>query len=51
MPAGLRDLMQRSHALYSRILRLDAMVRDKLAAGEIPNFGMLSGPAPVALGE
>ncbi len=51
MPAGLRDLMVRSHALYSRILRLDAMVREKLEAGEVPNFGMLSGPAPVALGE
>lgn len=43
VPVGLRDLMVRSHALYSRILRLDAMVREKLAAGEIPNFAMVAG--------
>lgn len=43
LPAGLRNLLQRSHALYSRIQRLDAMVRDKLAAGEVPNFGMIQG--------
>ncbi|MDD4615897.1 MAG: DUF1465 family protein [Alphaproteobacteria bacterium] len=49
MPPGLRDLLMRSHALYSRILRLDAMVREKLAAGEVPNFAMLSGPAIIPL--
>lgn len=43
LPAGLRDLLARTHALYQRILRLDAMVRDKLAAGEVPNFGMIQG--------
>jgi regulator of CtrA degradation len=49
MPAGLRDLLVRSHALYSRIQRLDSMVRTKLAAGEVPNFGMLSGPNIVSI--
>lgn len=49
MPVGLRDLMARSHALYFRILRLDAMVREKLAAGEVPNFAMLSGPSIIPL--
>ncbi|MFA5041674.1 MAG: DUF1465 family protein [Bdellovibrionales bacterium] len=49
MPVGLRDLMMRSHALYSRILRLDAMVKAKLAAGEVPNFAMLSGPGIIPL--
>lgn len=49
MPAGLRDLMARSHALYARILRLDEMVRAKLDAGEVPNFAMLSGPAPISM--
>ncbi|MGB9153200.1 MAG: DUF1465 family protein [Alphaproteobacteria bacterium] len=43
VPAGLRDLLVRSHALYSRIKRLDTMVRAKLEAGEVPNFSMLSG--------
>ncbi len=43
LPPGLRDLLTRTHALYSRILRLDAMVREKLAAGEVPNFGMIQG--------
>jgi len=43
LPSGLRSLLERTHALYSRILRLDAMVRDKLAAGEVPNFGMIQG--------
>lgn len=43
LPPGLRNLLERTHALYSRILRLDAMVRDKLAAGEVPNFGMIQG--------
>ena len=50
MPAGLRDLLIRSHALYSRIQRLDAMVRAKLEAGEVPNFAMLSGPSIIPLG-
>jgi regulator of CtrA degradation len=45
LPAGLRSLLERSHALYARIQRLDAMVRAKLEAGEVPNFGMLTGPA------
>jgi regulator of CtrA degradation len=49
MPTGLRDLMLRSHALYSRIIRLDAMVKEKLAAGEVPNFAMLSGPGVIPL--
>ncbi len=49
IPAGLRDLLVRSHALYSRIKRLDAMVRAKLEAGEVPNFAMLSGPAVVTI--
>ena len=43
LPQGLRSLLERSHALYSRIQRLDAMVRTKLAAGEVPNFGMIQG--------
>ncbi len=43
LPPGLRDLLTRTHALYARILRLDAMVREKLAAGEVPNFGMIQG--------
>ncbi len=43
LPAGLRQLLERTHLLYARILRLDAMVRDKLAAGEVPNFGMIQG--------
>src|SRR5271170_1669480 len=46
LPPGLRSLLERSHALYARIKRLDVMVRGKLKAGEVPNFGMLSG-APV----
>jgi regulator of CtrA degradation len=49
IPAGLRDLLTRSHALYARIRRLDGMVRGKLEAGEVPNFAMLSGPAIVTL--
>jgi len=43
LPQGLRSLLERTHLLYSRILRLDAMVREKLAAGEVPNFGMIQG--------
>ena len=38
LPLGLRSLLERSHALYVRIQRLDAMVREKLDAGEVPNF-------------
>lgn len=50
LPPGLRSLLERSHALYTRIKRLDAMVRLKLEAGEVPNFGMLAGGiAPVSL--
>ena len=49
VPVGLRDLLVRSHALYSRILRLDSMVRAKLEAGEVPNFAMLSGPSIIPL--
>ena len=43
LPPGLRSLLERSHALYCRIQRLDSMVRAKLAAGEVPNFGMIQG--------
>ena len=43
LPPGLRNLLERTHALYARILRLDAMVRTKLDAGEVPNFGMIQG--------
>ena len=49
VPPGLRDLLTRSHALYSRIKRLDAMVRAKLEAGEVPNFSMLSGSGVVSI--
>ena len=49
IPAGLRDLLVRSHALYARIKRLDDMVRIKLEAGEVPNFAMLTGPAIITL--
>jgi regulator of CtrA degradation len=49
VPVGLRDLLVRSHALYSRIQRLDGMVRAKLEAGEVPNFAMLTGPAIIPL--
>ena len=49
IPVGLRDLLVRSHALYSRIKRLDTMVRAKLAAGEVPNFAMLSGAGIVSI--
>ena len=51
LPNGLRTLLERSYALYARIQRLDAMVRTKLAAGEVPNFAMLmGGPAIVSGG-
>ncbi len=50
LPPGLRTLLERSYALYARIERLDAMVRAKLAAGEVPNFGMISGPSIVSIG-
>jgi regulator of CtrA degradation len=43
LPSGLRSLLERTHLLYARILRLDAMVREKLANGEVPNFGMIQG--------
>lgn len=49
LPQGLRSLLERSQALSARILRLDSMVRSKLAAGEVPNFAMLaSGPVIVS---
>jgi regulator of CtrA degradation len=50
LPAGLRNLLERSHALYSRIQRLDGMVRKKLDAGEVPNFAMLTGGPVLAVG-
>jgi regulator of CtrA degradation len=50
LPPGLRSLLERSHSLYMRIQRLDAMVRSKLEAGEVPNFGMMSGPAIISVG-
>jgi regulator of CtrA degradation len=43
LPPGLRSLLERTHALYLRIQRLDNMVREKLEAGEVPNFGMIQG--------
>jgi regulator of CtrA degradation len=43
LPQGLRTLLERSHALYMRVMRLDAMVREKLDAGEVPNFGLIQG--------
>jgi len=49
LPQGLLNLLERSHALFSRIQRLDAMVRTKLEAGEVPNFGMITGPAIISL--
>jgi hypothetical protein len=50
IPPGLRSLLERSHALYARIQRLDSMVRGKLSAGEVPNFAMLTGPAIISIG-
>ncbi len=47
LPPGLRSLLERSYALYSRIKRLDVMVRSRLEAGEVPNFGMLGGGGTV----
>lgn len=49
LPQGLRSLLERSHALFVRIQRLDSMVRTKLEAGEVPNFAMLTGPAIISL--
>lgn len=43
LPPGLRSLLERTHLLYLRIKRLDHMVRERLAAGEVPNFGLVSG--------
>ncbi|MDD3288760.1 MAG: DUF1465 family protein [Alphaproteobacteria bacterium] len=51
LPQGLRSLLERSLALYSRIQRLDAMVRTKLEAGEVPNFGMIQGIKIIESGE
>jgi len=50
LPPGLRSLLERSHALYSRIQRLDSMVRAKMEAGEVPNFAMLAGGPVIAGG-
>jgi regulator of CtrA degradation len=50
LPPGLRNLLERSYALYSRIQRLDAMVRSKLEAGEVPNFAMLTGGPAIISG-
>src|SRR5271154_255827 len=50
LPPGLRSLLERSHALYMRIQRLDDMVLLKLKAGEGPNFGLLTGPAIISVG-
>jgi regulator of CtrA degradation len=49
LPPGLRSLLERSHALYARIKRLDVMVRCRLESGEVPNFGMLTGPTIVGI--
>ena len=49
LPPGLRSLLDRSYALYARIKRLDVMVRSRLEAGEVPNFGMLAGSTVVGL--
>jgi regulator of CtrA degradation len=43
LPPGLRSLLERTHLLYLRIKRLDDMVRAKLEAGEVPNFGLIKG--------
>lgn len=50
LPVGLRNLLERSFALYSRIQRLDFMVRSKLEAGEVPNFAMLAGGPAIVSG-
>lgn len=51
LPQGLRSLLERSYALYTRIQRLDTMVRTKLEAGEVPNFGMIQGIKIIESGE
>ncbi len=43
IPAGLKSLLERSDALFSRVRRLDTMVLEKLKAGEVPNFGLIQG--------
>jgi hypothetical protein len=50
LPTGLRSLLERSHALYLRIQRLDSMVRTKLDAGEVPNFATLTGGPAIVSG-
>src|SRR5580698_3566412 len=50
LPPGLRSLLERSYALYSRIQRLDTMVRLKMEAGEVPNFAVLGSGPVIALG-
>jgi regulator of CtrA degradation len=37
LPAGLRSLLERSHKLYLRVQRLDAMVRQRVENGETPD--------------
>ena len=36
LPPQLRDLLQRSHALYCRVSRLEEQIGDRLASGETP---------------
>ena len=50
LPTGLRSLLERSHLLYQRIQRLDDMVRQKLASGEVPNFATLTGGPAIVSG-
>jgi regulator of CtrA degradation len=50
LPPGLRSLLERSYALYTRIQRLDGMVRGKLANGEVPNFAVLGSGPVIAVG-
>ena len=50
LPPGLRSLLERSYALYTRIQRLDVMVRRKMEAGEVPNFAVLTEGPVIAVG-
>ncbi|NBX73594.1 MAG: DUF1465 family protein [Alphaproteobacteria bacterium] len=38
LPSGLRSLLERSYHLYSRVQRLDGMVKARMMAGEVPEF-------------
>ncbi len=51
LPPGLRSLLERSYGLYMRVQRLDSMVRQKLDAGEVPNFAMLTSGPVIPLGD